>query len=68
MAPQVRDLLERLLEQQNINLTVWLQAQRAEGLSYNRIAAELHRLTGGVSTVTGQTIGLWLADSQAVAS
>lgn len=68
MAPQVRDLIERLLDQQNIHLTDWLQAQRAEGLSYNRIAAELHRLTGGVSTVTGQTIGLWLADSEAVAS
>lgn len=66
MAPQVKDLLGRILEQHGLDLDNWLAEQRDRGMSYNRIAAELHRLTGGVSTVTGQTIGIWLAEAAEV--
>lgn len=65
MAPQLKEFTARLLQAQDIDLDEWLADQRAKGLSFNRIAAELHRLTDGVSTVTGQTISVWMSERAA---
>lgn len=63
MAKQaIRPLVDRLMQG---NLYPWLLARRAEGLSYNDIAADLEAEIG--HRVTGETIRTWLAPAEASA-
>jgi hypothetical protein len=48
-------------------LEAFLTDKRDQELSYNRIARDLHDLTGGDVSVTGETIRRWINDLEAVA-
>ena len=46
-------------------LRKWIADRRAAGLSYDRIAVELHDRTGGQVSVSGEAIRQWAAKDAA---
>lgn len=40
----------------------WIAERRDAGMSYNRIAVDLHDRTGGQVSVTGEAIRLWATE------
>lgn len=64
MAGYFRETVRRILAQQGIDLDLKLQELKADGLSLDAIAAEITRLTGGLSSITRTTASNWLADME----
>lgn len=61
-------LVNALLEASHqTTLEAFLTEKRAEGLSYERIARDLHDLTDGTVSVTWVTIRNWTNDLESVA-
>jgi signal transduction histidine kinase len=61
-------IVNALLEAKyDTTLADFLTEARTEETSYNRIARDLHDLTGGTVSVTGETIRRWINDLEAVA-
>ena len=45
----------------------WLEARRAEGLSWRLIARELEKRSNGQLDITHETLRLWVEEAQRVA-
>lgn len=65
--PQIKIVNALLEATHSTTLDEFLAARRAEGLSYERIARDLHALTDGDVSVVGETVRRWINDTEAVA-
>lgn len=64
---QARTASALLEAKHKTSLADFLTSRRAEGVSYERIAQEMNRLTDGAVQVTGETIRNWINDLEVVA-
>lgn len=60
--------IDALLKQREMSLVSFIADYRELGLSYAQIAVALHKATGGVVKVSGETIRNWTLGLEAVAS
>lgn len=64
---QINTVNALLEASQDTTLKDFLTDRRSQAISYERIARDLHDLTDGTVSVTGETIRRWINDLEAVA-
>jgi hypothetical protein len=63
-AIRTQTTLQRLAEHMlGMSLHDWIAAQRAEGLSWQRVASELSEATNGVIEINRETLRGWFRDA-----